>query len=113
MITRETVLWAGDYQIKFIVYDDGAEWLVSINNHELELGATSDFCNGDWNKGLAEAVDSIAEMLTEEQIADLFYSLNRNVYIDKGYREHLQYRSPCGYCNFADYCIGSPAKCGE
>ena len=64
MITHETVVWAGDYEIKMTVYDD-TEWLVSINNSVLEVGTTSGPCRTNWNKGLAECILSITELLND------------------------------------------------
>jgi len=84
MITNQTVIWAGDYEIKMTVYDN-AEWLVSINNAVLEVGATSNPCQPNWNKGVAEAVMSICSMMESEDCSELIKSLQN-----------------CGFIHFKD-----------
>jgi hypothetical protein len=99
MITRETVLFGEGYKIRFTVYDD-VKRLVAISNDKLEVGASSNYCNNNWNKGLAEAVDNISTMLSREELGKLFYALGENEFVDKEYRTYLK--------NYYDPCIGCP-----
>lgn len=113
MITRETVICAGDFKVRFTVYDD-IEWIVSISNDKLEVGASSDYCYSNWNKGLAEAIDNIAPMLSGEDVGKLLYELGANDFVDMGFKKYLKnYYSPCLACPHRDECECSPATCCE
>ena len=104
MITRETRISTNGFDIKFAVYDNG-EWLVSINNNELEIGATGMPCNGNWNKGLASAVDNIADMLTENELGDLFNGLKKNENIDNVFMDYIEGNyDKCRWCGYRDFC---------
>jgi len=88
MITRETIFWVGDYELKMTVYDD-TEWLVSINNDVLKVGATSNDCKPNWNKGLAEVFETVAEMIDFFEAYELINRLDEDDRIDSKFIDFL------------------------
>lgn len=89
MKTRETTIPVGDgYKVMFSVFDDSS-WIVTIQNDELEFGASGDQCTGNWNNGLASAFESIAEMMPESDAFALLDRLKASKDIDSGFIRYL------------------------
>ena len=88
MITYETCIYAGNWRISFSVHDD-EEWLVSISNDELEVGATSMPCQPVWNAGLANVVERISDIISADEYHDLCLALYNNKNIDNDFLIHM------------------------
>lgn len=88
MITRETTIYADNWRIAFSVYDNN-EWLVSISNDELEVGATSMPCKPVWNAGLANAVENIRSIISNDEYRNLCLALYNNNDIDNDFFIHM------------------------
>lgn len=113
MITRETVVKTNGFVVRFTVYDE-TEWLVSISSDELEKGATGMPCNGNWDKGLATAVDNISSILTFDELDDLFHGLKHNENIDNNFMNYLENQyNPCLGCIYMYECERSWDLCDE
>lgn len=90
MITRETrmlIKYTG-WEVAFTVHDN-EKWTVSLSNRGLKTGATSDFCQQNWNKGLAEVFTSVADLIDFFDAIDLVNSLDRDDRIDSAFTRYL------------------------
>ena len=111
MITHETSVTTGMFDFRFTVHDD-EKWVVTIINSHLKVKVTSDPCNGNWNRGLADAIDKITEKISLDDLSDMFYWIALSSNIDKGYRKYLRkYYHPCLGCPWYPGCTQSFATC--
>lgn len=88
MITRETKLTVCGWTVKFTVHDN-VNWTVSLSSDELEAGATSDFCQPNWNKGLAEVFCSVTDMVGDVEAILLLNALDNSKSIDSTFTKYL------------------------
>ena len=90
MVTKETKfpIRYTDWEAAFTVHDN-KNWTVSLSNRILEVGATSEYCQQNWDKGLAEVFTMVADMVDIFEALDLLDCLDKEEHIDSKFVDFL------------------------
>lgn len=87
MVTRETTIHVGDYEIRFTVYDDGNIYAVTIATKGTKVVNSSQELN--WDRMLAEAINALRDTMTDEAYKELIIELQESDFIDNNFMKYL------------------------
>lgn len=71
MITRETVIMLDGYKFRFTVIDNGAKWIVTLENEKKGFKIVSSDCRFNWNNGLSYVLKDVARFISVTERIEL------------------------------------------
>lgn len=87
MITRETTIHVGDYELRFTVYDDGDIYAVTIASKGMRIINSSQELN--WDRMLAGAINALRDIMPDEAVKVLIVELQESDFIDNNFMKYL------------------------
>lgn len=87
MVTRETTVHVGDYELRFTVYDDGDIYAVTIASKEIRIVNSSQELN--WDRMLAGAINALRGTIHNEAVKELIVELQESDFIDNNFIKYL------------------------
>ena len=87
MVTRETTVHIGDYELRFTVYDDGDIYAVTIASKGMRIVNSSQELN--WDRILARAINALRSTIPDEAVKELIVELQESDFIDNNFMKYL------------------------